>query len=71
MTPFGSLWLPILLSAVAVFIVSSIVHMALQFWHRNDYRKLPEEDAVLAALRPLNIPPGDYMAPQCDAIAEM
>ncbi|HET7603616.1 MAG TPA: hypothetical protein VFK36_11410 [Gemmatimonadales bacterium] len=71
MTPFGSLWLPILLSAVAVFIVSSIVHMALQFWHRNDYRKLPNEDAVLAALRPFEIPPGDYMAPQCDSMAEM
>ena len=71
MTPFGSLWLPILLSAVAVFIVSAIVHMALQFWHRNDFRKLPNEDAVLAALRPFDIPPGDYMAPQCDTMAEM
>lgn len=71
MTPFGSLWLPILLSAVAVFILSAIVHMALQFWHRNDFRKLPNEDAVLAALRPFDIPPGDYMAPQCDTMAEM
>jgi hypothetical protein len=71
MTPFGSLWLPILLSAVAVFILSAIVHMALQFWHRNDYRKLPDEDAVLAALRPFDIPPGDYLAPQCDSMAEM
>jgi hypothetical protein len=71
MTPFGSLWLPILLAAVAVFIVSAIVHMVLQFWHRNDYRHLPDEKGVLDALRPFNIPPGDYMAPQCDSMAEM
>jgi hypothetical protein len=71
MTPFGSLWLPVLLSAVAVFIVSAIVHMALQFWHRNDFGKLASEDAILGALRPFNIPPGDYMAPQCDSMAEM
>lgn len=71
MTPLGSLWLPILLSAVAVFVVSAIIHMALQFWHRNDYRKLPNEDGVMAALRPFDIPPGDYMAPQCDSMAEM
>lgn len=71
MTPFSSLWLPILLSAVAVFIVSAIVHMVLAFWHRNDFRGIPNEDAVLAALRPLDIPPGDYMAPHCDTMAEM
>lgn len=71
MTPFGSLWLPILLSAVAVFIVSSIVHMALQFWHRNDFRTVPNEDAVMAALRPFDIPPGDYVVPQCDSMADM
>ncbi|HET7109995.1 MAG TPA: hypothetical protein VFI41_03915, partial [Gemmatimonadales bacterium] len=65
MTPLGSLWLPILLSAVAVFIVSAVIHMALQFWHRNDFRTVPNEDAVMAALRPFDIPPGDYIVPQC------
>jgi hypothetical protein len=59
-----TLWLPILASAVAVFILSSIIHMALPFWHRSDYRPLPNEAAVLDALRPLNIPPGEYMAPR-------
>lgn len=59
-----TLWLPILASAVAVFILSSIIHMALPFWHRSDYRSLPDEAAVLEALRPLNIPPGEYMAPR-------
>jgi hypothetical protein len=63
MTGLSALWLPILLSAVIVFIVSSIIHMASP-WHKSDYPKLPNEDKVLEALRPLAIPPGDYMAPR-------
>ena len=58
-----SLWLPILLSAVAVFIVSSIIHMVFSY-HQNDYQKIPNEDQVRAAIRPLNIPPGDYVIPK-------
>ena len=57
------LWLPILLSAVIVFVVSSIIHMASP-WHKNDYSKMPNEDQVRNALRPLAIPPGDYMIPR-------
>ena len=57
-----SLWLPILLSAVLVFIVSSILHMALPY-HRSDYKKLAAEDKVLEALRKFDIPPGDYLFP--------
>ncbi len=57
------LWLPILLSAVLVFIASSIIHMVLP-WHKNDYPKMPREDEVLDALRPFAIPPGDYMVPR-------
>jgi hypothetical protein len=63
MVSLTALWLPILLSAVVVFVVSSIVHMALP-WHKNDYLKIPNEDAVRAALRPLNIPPGSYLVPR-------
>jgi hypothetical protein len=70
MTALSALWLPILLSAVAVFILSSISHMVLP-WHRSDYPKLPNEAAVLDALRPLNIPPGEYMAPQPSAGTDM
>jgi hypothetical protein len=58
-----SLWLPILLSAVIVFVVSSIIHMASP-WHKNDYPRIPNEDQVRSALRPLAIPPGDYMIPR-------
>jgi hypothetical protein len=65
-----ALWLPILLSAVAVFIISSIIHM-LTPWHKGDYRKMPGEGSAIDALRPLNIPPGDYRVPYCGSIKEM
>ncbi|HEU5220013.1 MAG TPA: hypothetical protein VFU23_15235 [Gemmatimonadales bacterium] len=70
MISLGVLWLPILLSAVAVFVVSSIIHMG-PFWHKTDYPKIPNEDKVMDALRPLAIPPGDYMIPRCNSRAEM
>lgn len=57
-----SLWLPILLSAVLVFAVSSIIHMLLKY-HSTDFRKVPAEDAVMDSLRPFQIPPGDYVLP--------
>ncbi len=59
-----SLWLPILLSAVFVFVLSALIHMALP-WHKNDFKKMPDEDGVRAALRPFDVPPGDYMLPHC------
>ena len=70
MVPVMSLWLPILLSAVFVFVASSIIHMMLPY-HKGDYRKVPAEDDVMDALRKFNIPPGDYMLPRCDSAAEM
>lgn len=70
MVGLASLWLPIVLSAVAVFVVSSIIHMATP-WHKGDYPKLPNEAAVADALRPLAIPPGEYMLPRAQSTAEM
>jgi hypothetical protein len=63
MTGLGALVLPILLSAVLVFVASSIIHM-MSPWHKADYPKLPNEDQVREALRPLAIPPGDYFVPR-------
>lgn len=63
MTTLDMLWLPILLSSVIVFVVSSVIHMALP-WHKNEYPKVPNEDKVMDALRPFAIPPGDYMIPR-------
>jgi hypothetical protein len=70
MTALAALWLPILLSSVIVFVVSSVIHTMLP-WHKSDYPKLPNEDRVLEALRPLAIPPGDYMAPRASSMQEM
>lgn len=70
MTSLASLWLPILLSAVAVFIVSSIVHMVLPH-HRNDFARLPAEDDVMRALALGQTTPGTYMFPFAGSMAAM
>lgn len=62
MTTLATLWLPILLSAVFVFIASSVIHMALPI-HKGDFKKVPDEDKVRQALREAKIPPGQYMVP--------
>jgi hypothetical protein len=66
----STLWLPILLSSVIVFVVSSIIHMVLP-WHKSDFPKLPNEEKVMDALRPLAVPPGDYMIPRPSSTQEM
>ena len=70
MTALSALWLPILLSSVIVFVASSIIHMASP-WHKGDYPKVPNEDSLRDALRPLAIPPGDYMVPRPSSRDEM
>ncbi|MBM3789466.1 MAG: hypothetical protein FJW35_03840, partial [Acidobacteria bacterium] len=69
MVPVASLWIPILLSAVIVFVVSSIIHMVLPY-HRNDFGKVPKEDEVMEALHKFGIPPGDYMLPCAGSLKE-
>jgi hypothetical protein len=64
MVALTALWLPILLSAVVVFVASTIIHTALHRWHSNDFRKLPAEDAVLDAVRAFNLAPDEYVAPR-------
>ena len=70
MTALSALLVPIVLSAVIVFVASSIIHMALP-WHRSDYPKVPDEQRVRDALRPLAIPPGDYMIPRASSMQDM
>ncbi len=70
MVELTALLLPILLSAVVVFIVSSIIHMATP-WHKSDCKKLPDDGKVLDALRPFNIQPGDYVLPQATSMEDM
>jgi hypothetical protein len=62
MVALSFLWLPILVSAVVVFFLSWLIHMVLGY-HRTDFRKLPNEDGVMDALRKFEIAPGDYMTP--------
>jgi hypothetical protein len=61
----ASLWLPIVLSAVFVFIASALNNMFLKFWHTPDYRKFANEDEVRAAIRAGNPAPGQYVVPWC------
>jgi hypothetical protein len=64
MVPLSALWLPIVLSAVIVFVASSILHMLLTY-HRSDYSQLPDEDKVTSTLRALNLKRGLYVFPFC------
>lgn len=64
MVSLAALWLPIVLSAVIVFIASSIMHMVLPY-HRSDYHQLPDEEKFLASLRPANLKRGLYVFPYC------
>lgn len=65
-----SLWLPILLSAVVVFVISSLIHMVIK-WHAGDYTALANEDAVRAAIRAGNPKPGRYVMPHCGDMKDM
>ncbi len=64
-----SLWLPVLVSAVLVFVASSLIHMVLNF-HKNDFQGVPDEDGVMDALRGFDIAPGNYVIPRAESTAE-
>jgi hypothetical protein len=65
-----ALWLPILVSAALVFVVSSVIHMLLGY-HRNDFHRVPSEDAVLEGLRRADLTPGDYAIPYAGTMEAM
>jgi hypothetical protein len=70
MVPILSLWLPIFLSAVFVFAISFLIHMAFRY-HSKDLRKFPDEDAAADALRKMNLPAGQYLLPHASSPKEM
>ncbi len=70
MVPIPGLWLAILLSAVLVYVASSVIHMLLGY-HAGDMTQVPSEDRVRAALREAKIPPGDYTIPKPGSMKEM
>ncbi len=64
-----ALWLPILLSAAAVWIVSAVIWMALPH-HSKDHDRLPDQAGFIAAIKSMNIPPGVYGYPHFGSRAE-
>lgn len=64
MVQLTSLWLPILVSAAAIFFLSFLMWMVLPH-HRKDYAALPDEDGVMSLLRGQHLAPGLYMFPHC------
>lgn len=70
MVEITTLWLPILVSAVGVFVVSSVVHMVLPI-HKSDMGQVPGESTVLEAMRAQGLKPGSYRFPYCVSMQEM
>jgi hypothetical protein len=61
----SKLWLPILLSAVAVWFWAFLSWAVLAL-HKRDMRPLPNEEAFANAVRALNLPAGVYAFPYCE-----
>jgi hypothetical protein len=70
MVGLSSLWMPIVVSAVFVFIALSILHM-LPGWHKDDMNAVPGEDKVMETLRAMDLQPGDYRFPYGRTVQEM
>jgi hypothetical protein len=66
MVSIPALWLPILLSAVPIFIVSAALGLGLEdLQARSDYKQLPDEANLLATLRVASLKRGLYTFPYC------
>ena len=70
MEPLLDLWLPIVVSAVIVFVASFLAWMVLPH-HKADWKGLPDEDTFNNMLRSTNINPGQYMFPYCSSSKDM
>ncbi len=64
MVSLAALWIPIVVSAVIVFVASSIMHAVLKY-HQSDCHQLSDEDKFLGALRASNPQRGFYVFPYC------
>jgi hypothetical protein len=62
------LWLPILVSAGACWVMSAIIWTLLKY-HNSDYTRTADEEAVRAALK--GNTPGFYLLPYCTDPAEL
>jgi len=62
MIPLTAMLLPIVISAVLVFLASAVLHMVLPI-HRKDYKQLPDEEKIRTAIREAKVATGDYFFP--------
>lgn len=61
----GVLWLPIVFSAVLVFVGSAVIWMAFK-WHEGDWKRVGQESELQEALRKVGVTTGQYMFPHLD-----
>ena len=62
------LWLPIVVSGVALFFASWAAWMVLPH-HKGDWKGLPNEQAVMDTLKNSGVQPGQYNFPHCASSA--
>jgi hypothetical protein len=70
MVSWSALLLPSLVASVLVFIASALIHMVVR-WHQSEYKTLPNEDEVRAAINRSSPVPGKYVLPFCKDDKEM
>lgn len=69
MVTIASLWLPILVSAILVWIVSALVWMVLPH-HKSDFQGVTNEESARKELKKQDLAPGQYMIPYAKTDAE-
>ena len=62
-----TLWMPILVSAIVAFMAGSVIWMLMP-WHKTEWAKTPDEEAVRGALK--GTAPGMYTIPNCQDQAQ-
>lgn len=62
MVTLAAIWLPIVLAAVLVHVGGFVMWMVLPH-HRGDWKKLPDEDGLMGALRASGTEAGQYTFP--------
>ena len=68
MVTIGSLWMPVLVSAIIVWFASFLVWVVLPH-HKSEYKGVPDEDATIKSLG--DIPPGLYNIPHLTAMEDV
>src|SRR5262245_33849079 len=64
LTSLMSLWLPIILSGIALFFASWLAWTVLPH-HKGEWKPVPDEENLLGTLRQMNVSPGQYTFPHC------